>query len=646
MQERNYRIMRKILESPYPLASNYTAVQARGTNLTITAPHSSTDEDNFITLQKSYRSCMDTDAIRQAGISPVLDILRNLNQIWQFSPNDLAAPLNASDLDAFSQALTYLHTLGVSTFQSVTIQIDPASPDSNAIIVDVPALSSDNTTVYEDVAALEEFARSVAASLAGFLPPGVSAGVASTLANGMAILESRLHQAEKAARSAPVQPSGSGDDPVWASFGYHPMTVANASALAPALGLDKLIHSLAPSNYTTDKVIVSSPGFMSNVSDVIGTTPKAFIQTLLVWRTLSKFKTYLDAPILGSQINDDKRWQTCVKEMDTSLRWIMGRFYLSANFKERSRTLADGMLKDIRQQFIQRIGALDWLSPQVKELAIQKVNNIRQDIGYPTADPDIHDPEDLAKYYRGLNVSNAYFANAVSYAQWENARQWSSLARPADRESFLFPLDTVNAVNFVYNTIQILPGIMQMPIFSPDLPSYATYGGLGVILGHELTHGFDNKGRDFNQDGALRTWWDAQSTAGFTNRSQCFVEQYNSLTVPTPGGPMQVDGQKTLGENIADAGGVNTAYAAWKAKVGAVHEQSLPGLQDFTPDQLFYLFFGYTWCSSYTPKSNLESLKTDIHAPDPTRILGTAANSRGFRQAFNCPVKEPTCELW
>ncbi len=179
---------------------------------------------------------------------------------------------------------------------------------------------------------------------------------------------------------------------------------------------------------------------------------------------------------------------------------------------------------------------------------------------------------------------------------------------------------------------------MQGLKFHPSLPWYANYGGMGSILGHELTHGFDDTGREYDENGNHLPWWDNDTVAEFQRRAECFVGQFNNFTLDGPTGPLHVNGQLTLGENLADAGGLNVAYDTWIANRAAL-ELSLPGLQMFTHEQLYFVFYANVWCSTRTPPPG------DTHSPDMIRIKAMMQNSRAFKEAFNCSVKEPVCEL-
>ena len=267
---------------------------------------------------------------------------------------------------------------------------------------------------------------------------------------------------------------------------------------------------------------------------------------------------------------------------------------------------------------------------------------------------------DLAKYYSPINITNSLASNVVSLRQWAVTDAWNRLSRPLDRT--IWPISfvsayTANARQDMYrNKIMVPAGITQEPLLYPGAPSYLSYGSLGLIVGHEITHGFDSNGRKWNNDRQVREWWDDSSVAEFTNQTKCFVEQYSKIQAVDHNGtpflnvsdnkPMYVDGVLTLAENIADAGGVGNAFDAWKKHDQKAPSQTLPGLEGFTKEQLFFVGAGQTWCNKYTAEGMAEYLTTNVHAPAFARIKGFTQNSRDFKEAFQCKEKKPVCELW
>jgi endothelin-converting enzyme len=435
-------------------------------------------------------------------------------------------------------------------------------------------------------------------------------------------------------------------------------SVAEIAAAAPALSLDKLVSGLSPAGHVPTEILLEEPSLWPNISQMITRQPKAAVQGYMIWKVINSVKLLIESPELWEALGAESpagstsRWELCV-EMSTALVGHMAdHYYVSATYPEPVLQAADKLTTNIRTQFKKRIGDLDWMSHTAKQRATSKVDNMRQNIGYQTSNPDVRSMQSLATYYDTLNFTSDYFSNVLSAQGHMATKAYAELARPADRS--LFVGGSISRANAFYNpstnSMFIPAGISQLPIFHHDLPDYALYGGLGVVIGHELTHGFDDGGSMYDEHAELRTWWDNSTVANFANRTQCFVDQYSKYEVDMPGGgKANVDGDLTLGENLSDAGGMRTAYDAWVAErntMPGTWDQNLPGLDKFTHEQLFFVFFGNMWCGKTTPAMAAMLLQMDNHAPDLQRILGGTANSRAFREAFKCKVKEPTCELF
>jgi endothelin-converting enzyme len=248
----------------------------------------------------------------------------------------------------------------------------------------------------------------------------------------------------------------------------------------------------------------------------------------------------------------------------------------------------------------------------------------------------------------GITKNTSWFENGVLTYRFIYGNMFNGLLKPVNRHSWIISANFVNAYyNPPGNDIVFPAGIMQPPFFGSDLPEYVSYGAFGSVAGHELTHGFDDHGSLFDQRGALKEWWDDKTRANFNDRAQCFVQQFEKYTIPgLEGRPLNINGKLTLGENIADSGGLKAAYAAWKKRDTEKPNQLLPGLENFSRDQMFFISFAGWWCGKARNGQAVEWIYTDPHSPADKRIIGSVANSEAFREAFNCPSKKPTCELW
>jgi endothelin-converting enzyme len=425
--------------------------------------------------------------------------------------------------------------------------------------------------------------------------------------------------------------------------------------------LENILKKFVPSGVTVKDVIVTSPKYFKELSKVIDDTPDETIQLFFIWKVIQNFASDVEAEALTPYKRFSKelqgkdpdseadRWRTCVNYVDGNLGWILSRFFVEKAFSAEAKEFGDRIVYDIKDMFAEKLKITEWMDDSVKELALSKVHNIVQKIGYPTESPNIMDPPSLEKFYEEITVNSTdYFHNTLAINSFQIKEMWSALGKPTDRAQWDMTVPTVNAYyNPPGNEIVFPAGIMQFPVFSVGVPSYLSYGAFGSVAGHELSHAFDSTGRHYDSNGNYTDWWTPDTVKAFEDRAQCFIDQYGNFTVTGPSGEeLNVNGRLTLGENIADAGGVAAAFKAWKRRVAEKPDQDLPGLEFFTQDQLFFVNYGAWWCGKSTKEAAVNRIYTDPHAPKQYRILGTMANSRAFRDAFNCPVKEPDCELW
>lgn len=303
--------------------------------------------------------------------------------------------------------------------------------------------------------------------------------------------------------------------------------------------------------------------------------------------------------------------------------WILSRFFIERAFSKESKDLGDQIIHDIKYTFSDKLKHSEWMTKTVRQLAIDKVNLIRQKIGYPTKSPDITNAEELQKYYSQVNVSASdYFGNRLSSTENDVRREWAQIDQPVDKDEWGMSAPTVNAYyNPPGNEIVFPAGIMQAPVFyDPSVPKYLSYGAFGAVAGHELSHAFDSSGRNYDQNGNYTDWWDNSTIKAFKEKTDCFVEQYSNYTIPTKDGPLAVNGKLTLGENIADAGGLTAAFQSWRRRDDEKADLLLPGLNDFTKEQVFFLAYGLTWCGKNREEEAVRRVYTDPHSPNQYRI--------------------------
>ncbi|KAK0744658.1 hypothetical protein B0T21DRAFT_358132 [Apiosordaria backusii] len=633
MSENSQLLLRHILEAPYPKSSKHSYFSPTRLD---TASHSS-DEDNFEKLTSAYKACLDEPTIKKLGIAPLAKIVEQVK---------LSYPLSgSSSANALSETILLLSKYGVSGLVSPGTGADDADPDVVVVSVSPPwRIGLPSKERYADDVLVKKYQEVVVEVLSQLSPQ-----------ENKDVLAAVVDFEKKLAAASP-----STEERQDVTKYYNPMSLQDASALAPKIDLAHIISTLASEN-KVERLIVTSPKYLKELQKIIDETDAAVVQNYFVWKVVQAFYSYVDSPVVkpykgfvnelaGKDPNSEpERWRTCVNHVDDGLGWILSRFFVEKAFSAEAKDFGDLIVSDIKDEFVKKLKATEWMDDETTKKAIEKVHNIVQKIGYPTKSPDIMDPDNLASYYKTVNISSeAFFSNALSVIAFAVTDEWSTLGKPVDRDQWGMTVPTVNAYyNPPGNEIVFPAGIMQFPVFDVDVPAYVSYGAFGSVAGHELSHAFDSTGRHYDQNGNYTDWWTEGTVKAFEKRAECFIEQYGNFTIPGPDDkPLHVNGRLTLGENIADAGGLSASFQAWKRRSAQKPNAHLPGLEHFTQNQLFFVSYSNWWCGKSRRDTAINRIYTDPHAPKWARILGTMANSREFRESFQCKSKKPTCELW
>lgn len=326
----------------------------------------------------------------------------------------------------------------------------------------------------------------------------------------------------------------------------------------------------------------------------------------------------------GTFLNGKKemepRWKRMAQLAETYLRDLLGKEYVKKHFDENAKARALELVENLKSALAIRIKKLDWMGDSTKVEALDKLNKIMVKIGYP----------DKWRSYEGLRFSKTNFLENIRTAEsYEFSRMAKKLGQPVDRAEWFMGPQTVNAYyNPTLNEIVFPAAILQAPFFYPEGDDAVNYGGIGMVIGHELTHGFDDQGRLFDGDGNLRSWWTKEDETRFTQKTKAFVDLYNSYE-PLPN--VKINGALTLGENIADLGGMVIAWEAFKI---AKMKKPQPSISSLNPEQRFFLNFGQIWRGHDTPKSLEQKLYTDVHSPAKFRVTGVLSNFQPFYEVF------------
>ncbi|XP_070073258.1 neprilysin-2 isoform X2 [Drosophila takahashii] len=444
---------------------------------------------------------------------------------------------------------------------------------------------------------------------------------------------------------------------------YNLRTPAQLQAAYPYVQWVDYMNALLPEGLSVaeDEMInLSVPSFFEDLGKLLAKTPKRVIANYMFWRIHGFSVGFLTeefrkrqlqyATALSGRQEQEARWKECVDIATGSLGISVGSLYVRKHFHKDSKANALEMVDDIRSVFNDILDEVNWMDAKTKKEAKEKLHSMATHIGYPD---EMLDNEKLAAYYAKLDIDpDKYFESFLgmnifgtdySFNKLRlpvNKTDWVRHARPAIVNAFYSSLE---------NSIQFPAGILQGHFFNAQRPKYMNFGAIGYVIGHEITHGFDDQGRQFDVKGNLRDWWQPDTQKAYLAKAKCIIEQYGNYTERATG--LNLNGINTQGENIADNGGVKESYIAyrrWVEKHGP--EPKLPGL-DYTPEQMFWLAAGQTWCAKYRKESLKMRITTGVHSPSEFRVLGSLSNMKDFAKDFQCPEGSPMnpvqkCEVW
>jgi len=428
----------------------------------------------------------------------------------------------------------------------------------------------------------------------------------------------------------------------------HKMTFAELRALTPSF--DWTAYDAAVGIPTTVAVNVAQPKYFAALATILGTTPVADVRTYLRWQTTRAFASTLAGPIddenfafygktLSGTMEQQQRWKRCVSATDQNLGEALGQLYVAKAFPQSAKASALELVANLRSTFRSDFATLAWMTPATREKAIAKLDAFQLKIGYP----------DTWLNYDALAVDpSAYARNVAEGVAFRRADAISRIGKPVDRARWGMTPPTVNAYyNPSINEIVFPAGILQPPFFDPNADMAVNYGGIGAIIGHEATHGFDDQGRKYGPDGNLGDTWSPDDAVRFNARASCIVKQYDALS-PAPG--VMENGKLVQGEAIADIGGMTIAYKAFE-KWQATHPRRT--IDGFSPEQRFFMGWAQVWASNGRPQAIALNAKTDVHAYAKFRVNATLANMPEFASAWFCKLNqamvrppEQRCQIW
>uniref|UniRef100_A0A0N4ZHP9 Neprilysin n=1 Tax=Parastrongyloides trichosuri TaxID=131310 RepID=A0A0N4ZHP9_PARTI len=424
-----------------------------------------------------------------------------------------------------------------------------------------------------------------------------------------------------------------------------------------------LIMPLEVQNFSKNdtKIIVTELEYLKKLSNFLKRSDKRVIVNYVMWRFVQVYTKVLDErfedvkqelnKVMSGQETKPPRWKSCIATAMGYLPLAIGSVYVRDHFQPTDKQEAMIMIENLQKSFIELVKQNEWVTEKTKKIAIDKANAMIKSIGYPDF---ILNKTKLDKYYYGLDITHedGFVDVCMKAIKWSNRRDFLKLKEPFDKNEFDVSPAAVNAFySPERNSITFPAGILQPPFFSGKFPKAVNYGGIGAVIGHEITHGFDDQGSQYDKNGNLFNWWDNESFHGFQERKKCIIDQYNKFEVP--GTNLKVNGKLTIGENIADNGGVKETYLAYKKSIAGEEDKQprLPGLQDMSNDKIFFLSYAHFWCGHKKDASAVQQVLTDEHSPEIFRVIGVLSNMKEFSDTFNCPKGSqlnPTkkCSVW
>jgi putative endopeptidase len=598
LQDRNFTILHRILEAPGAEGDRKKAADY-------------------------YAACMDESKIESAGLGPVAPDLATIEEL-----------LNPDDLPVL---VAHLHRYGVPVLFRFGARTDRADATKQIATVDQSGfalpdreyyLKTDDRSVELRAKYLAHIARIFA--LAGVAPETAAADAKATLAIETALATAAL---DRVTRRDPAATD-------------HPMGLNELQRMTPNFSWRK--YAIAAGAPTFQAINVSVPGYMKALDQLIAAGPFADLKTYLRWQLLHESadllpKAFADADFdffsrtLAGQPEPLPRWRRCVTETDARLGEAVGKAFVEAAFGPQAKTDMLQMVQDIKAAMRQDIDAAPWMSGETKKAAMVKLDAVVDRIGYPETWRD----------YSSIRVTrDEALGNRQRAIEFDRRRTLMKIGQPVDRGEWSMTPPTVNAYYSPdRNNINFPAGILQPPFYRAGRDAAVNYGGAGGVIGHELTHGFDDQGRKFDAEGNLRDWWTASDGAAYEQRAACVADQYAGYTVA---GDTKINGRLTLGENTADNGGLRLALMAYLAGPGARMKEKLDG---FTPEQRVFLGWAQVWCENARPEAERLKAATNPHASNKYRVNGPISNMPEFQKAFSCKANAPmvranACRVW
>ena len=605
LAERNRAILRGILEKAAVESPQRSAVDQK--------------------IGDFYASCMDEQGINRKGLEPLKPEL------------DRIAAL-ANKQAALRDELVRLHRMGVNAFFNFDAGADFKDSKMNIAQVSQAGLGLPDRDYYlkddeKSVTLRKQYVAHVQKmlELLGDTPARAAAGAQAVLALETDLAKGSL---DVVSRRDPQKV-------------YHKMTVHELYSLAPFM-MDWPKYIAGMGSHAIESLNVESPNYFRTVESTVVQHSLDEVKIYLRWQLAHSQAALLPAAFVnenfafyGTVLTGTKelrpRWKRCVEYTDGDLGEALGRKYVETTFGEEGKRRTLRMVEEIEKALRQDIGTISWMTPATKKEALLKLEGVSNKIGFP----------DHWRDYSSIRIERGdALGNDRRATEFETQRHMNKIGQPVDSKEWNMTPPTVNAYyNPVENNINFPAGILQPPFYDNKLDDAVNYGGVGAVVGHELTHGFDDEGRQFDPVGNLRDWWTPEDAKEFETRAECFVKEYGAFS-PLSG--VNLNGKLTLGENAADNGGLRLAFMALMDSLKGKTPARIDG---FTAQQRMFLGWGQIWCQNSREEVERMMAQVNPHSPGKFRVNGVVSNMPEFREAFACKVgqpmvRQPACRVW
>lgn len=560
-----------------------------------------------------YNLAMDSVKLNNDGAAPI-----------QTQLQEIAALTNKEDI------IGYVATMarnGISTYFNAFVYADPMNSTMNIFQMEQGGINLGEREYYLNTDSLSIDIRTKYETYIGklFTLAGFDAAVAAQKAKDVLEIETAIAKESKSSTEL--------RDPM---ANYNKYIYKGFQEVFAGLQWDKYLNNLGVKG--VEEINVQQPRAIQEVIRLIKTLPIEKHKAYLEYNLIDAATSYLSDDFVAASFDfygktlsgkeaNRPRWKRSVGTVNSALGEAVGKLYVEKYFPAAAKERMVKLVDNLSVALGERIQAQEWMSTETKAKAMEKLSTFHVKIGYP----------DKWKDYSTLEIKNdSYWANICRAAQWETADNLSRVGKPVDKDEWLMTPQTVNAYyNPATNEICFPAAILQYPFFDMEADDAFNYGAIGVVIGHEMTHGFDDQGRQFDKDGNLKEWWTAEDAAGFNTRAQVMVDFFNNINVLPD---LKANGKFTLGENLADHGGIKVSYLAFQ---NATKNNPLPVKAGFTPEQRFFLAYAALWAGSVRDEQIRVFTKTDPHSLGKWRVNGALPHIDAWYEAFGITEKDP-----